>query len=221
MTSDVFATAWEGLTWSGFEAGDSVAVFGAGPVGQMAAYSAVLRGASRVYIIDRIESRLTLAQTIGAIPINYVNTSAAQQIMALEPQGVDRAVDAVGMEARAANGSYDQNLAVQEAFNVVRSGGGIGIVGVYATSNDAPGHPHSTMLPSMFPFALSDAFMKTFRFQIGIADARPSAPQLIDLISSGEASPGYIVSSQINITQAPEYYQRFNNWLESKVVIRF
>ncbi|KAJ5244871.1 hypothetical protein N7489_004967 [Penicillium chrysogenum] len=187
----------------------------------MAAYSAVLRGASRVYIIDRIESRLTLAQTIGAIPINYVNTSAAQQIMALEPQGVDRAVDAVGMEARAANGSYDQNLAVQEAFNVVRSGGGIGIVGVYATSNDAPGHPHSTMLPSMLPFALSDAFMKTFRFQIGIVDARPSAPQLIDLISSGEASPGYIVSSQINITQAPEYYQRFNNWLESKVVIRF
>ncbi|KAJ5283355.1 hypothetical protein N7505_001335 [Penicillium chrysogenum] len=92
---------------------------------------------------------------LGGPDMERLRSRRSQQIMALEPQGVDRAVDAVGMEARAANGSYDQDLAVQQAFNVVRSGGGIGIIGVYATSNNAPGRRRSTMLPNMFPFVLS------------------------------------------------------------------
>lgn len=90
MTADVFATAWEGVSRSGFETGDTVAVFGAGPVGQMAAYISILRGASRVYSVDRIESRLKLAKSVGAIPINFQTASASEQIRALEPNGVDR-----------------------------------------------------------------------------------------------------------------------------------
>lgn len=225
MVSDIFATAWEGLTWSGFQAGDSVAVFGAGPVGQMAAYSAILRGASRVYSVDRIQRRLDLAASIGAIPINYANgTSASSQILAHEPLGVARAVDAVGMESRNSNGTYDEGLAVQQAFKSLRPSGGLGVVGVYDVSANAPGHPRSAtagLSKNVAPFDMSDAFLKGASFHAGGVDAREPAAQLVDLITAGRANPSYIISSKINITQAPEYYRRFAEWKETKVVIRF
>ena len=61
-----------GVSWSGFEAGDKVALFGVGPVGLLTAYSAILRGPARVYSIDCVEDRLELAASIGAIPINFI-----------------------------------------------------------------------------------------------------------------------------------------------------
>jgi threonine dehydrogenase-like Zn-dependent dehydrogenase len=94
--TDIFSTAWSGLTWSGFQRGDSVAVFGAGPVGLLAAYSAVLRGASRVYIVDDVQQRLNLGASIGAVPINFNTSDPVEQILALEPMGVRRGVEAVG-----------------------------------------------------------------------------------------------------------------------------
>ena len=222
MTSDIFATGWEGLTWSGFQPGESVAVFGAGPVGQMAAYSAILRGASRVYVVDRIESRLRLAESIGAIPINY-NTSgdAVQQIFAHEPNGVARAVDAVGFESRAANGSYEEDLVLRQAVQVTQVFGGVGGVGIYEVRSNSTGRPRSAEVQSNLPLDTSSLFLKGTQFRIGYVDARELAPQLIQMISTLKARPSYIVSSQINITQAPEFYRRFSNWEESKVVIRF
>ncbi|KAK2059289.1 GroES-like protein [Colletotrichum caudatum] len=97
--SDIFATGWAGIDYSGFRPGDSVAVFGAGPVGLLSAYSAILRGASRVYVVDHVEQRLGLAASIGAIPINFVKADPVAQILAYEPNGVMRSVDCVGMEA--------------------------------------------------------------------------------------------------------------------------
>ncbi|KZL80618.1 alcohol dehydrogenase -like domain-containing protein, partial [Colletotrichum incanum] len=72
--SDIFATGWAGIDYSGFQPGDSVAVFGAGPVGLLSAYSAILRGASKVYVVDHVEERLELAASIGAIPINFAKS---------------------------------------------------------------------------------------------------------------------------------------------------
>lgn len=132
MTSDVFATPWEGLTWAGFEAGDTVAVFGAGPVGQMAAYAAIIRGASRVYAIDRIQQLLDLAESIGAIPIDYRNGDAVAQIMARDPGGVARSIDAVGFEARSANGTIDENIVLNQTLQVTQINGGIGVLGIYS-----------------------------------------------------------------------------------------
>ncbi|KAK7177617.1 alcohol dehydrogenase protein, partial [Paraphaeosphaeria sporulosa] len=98
---DMFATGWTALTYAGFQAGDTVAVFGAGEVGLFCAYSAILRGASRVYVVDWIPQRLALAESIGAIPIslNGSDLSAVEQILRLEPQGPTRSVDCVGYEA--------------------------------------------------------------------------------------------------------------------------
>lgn len=86
---DIFSTAWTALQWSGFQAGDTVAVFGGGPVGLLAAYSAKIRGASRIYVVDPYPARPALAKSIGAIPISLNGSvSAVDQILALEPLGV-------------------------------------------------------------------------------------------------------------------------------------
>lgn len=188
----------------------------------MAAYSAVLRGASKVYSVDRIDRRLELAKSIGAIPINY-NTSgdAVEQIMALEPNGVNRAVDAVGFEARAADGSYDQSLVLQQTIKVTGNEGGIGVVGIYDDSSNSTGRPRAAGLPTSYPFDAASMFNKALQFHIGGVDARKLSTKLLQLIATGKATPSYQVTSEINITQVPEYYRRFSNWEEEKIVIRF
>jgi len=221
MTSDVFATAWEGLTWSGFEAGDTVAVFGAGPVGQMATLSAIIRGASKVYVVDRIAQRLDLAASIGAIPINVNVSDPAQQILAFEPHGVARTIEAVGFEARTANGTLQEDLVLRQALEVTQLMGGIGIVGVYDVQSNATGHPLAETLPQGIVFNATAAFNEGIRLQTGAVNARQLAPQLLELIWTGKANPGYTVSVEISIEEAPDYYQRFSDWQETKVIIRF
>ncbi|KAJ5979807.1 hypothetical protein N7481_007105 [Penicillium waksmanii] len=98
MLSDIFATGGTALDFAGLKLGDTVAMFGAGPVRLMAAYSAALRGASRVYSVDCVPERLRLAKLIGAIPINYEDTDPVDQIMALEPSGISRSLDCGGFE---------------------------------------------------------------------------------------------------------------------------
>ena len=221
MTSDVIATAWEGLTWSGFEAGETVAIFGAGPVGQMAALSATIRGASKVYVVDRIAQRLDLAASIGAIPINMNSSDPAERILSFEPSGVARTIDAVGFEARSANGTLQEDLVLRQALEVTQLMGGIGIVGIYDVRSNATGRPLAQTLPQEIAFNATAAFNKGLRLQTGAVDARQLAPQLLELIQSGKANPGFIVSAEINIQEAPEYYRRFSNWEETKVIIRF
>ena len=80
LLADIFPTGWHGVELSGFKPGESIAVFGAGPVGLMAAYSAVLRGASEVYVVDRVPERLAKAKEIGCIPIDFSKGDAAEQI---------------------------------------------------------------------------------------------------------------------------------------------
>ncbi|KAF4823410.1 putative zinc-type alcohol dehydrogenase-like protein YbdR [Colletotrichum siamense] len=207
FVSDIFSTAWAGVTWSGMENGDTVAVFGAGPVGQLAAYSAQIRGASKVYIVDHDQRRLDLAaKSVGAIPINFNSSDPVEQILALEPGGVRRVVDCVGFEAVNATGQQDSSIVLRQALDVVSSNGGIGVVGLY---NDG----------IMIDYA--QAFVKSVTIGGGIALPLDGiAQELIPLIESGRAKPSYIISAVIDIEDAPEYYTRFNNHEETKVVIR-
>ncbi|RYP66890.1 hypothetical protein DL771_007547 [Monosporascus sp. 5C6A] len=109
MLSDIFPTGWTALDYAGFRAGDSVALFGAGPVGLMAAYSAIIRGASTVYSVDYVPERLRLAESLGAVPINFREADPVEQILERKPSGVVRSVDAVGYE------QFDRNLTVAPA----------------------------------------------------------------------------------------------------------
>ncbi|PSN60794.1 alcohol dehydrogenase [Corynespora cassiicola Philippines] len=208
FVSDIFATGWTVLDFAGFQPGDSVAVFGAGPVGLLAAYSAKLRGASKVYSIDHVQARLDLAESIGAVPVNFNLTDPVEQILALEPNGVTRSVDCVGYEAVNAQGEIELGIVLRNMMNITSDYGGIGVVGVYLGEE--------TMMMSMTQF-----WRKALTMGSGIVLPLQHATELVQLISSGQATPSFIVSAKIGIEDVPEYFRRFDQQLETKVVIEF
>lgn len=125
---------------SGFKSGESVAVFGAGPVGLMAAYSGVLRGASKVFVVDTVPERLQAAEKIGCIPIDFKKSDPVEQIIKLNDGMVDRAVDAVGYQAVDSSGSKEKpNIVLDQLIMVTRPTGGLGIPGLYVPAD--PGAP--------------------------------------------------------------------------------
>ena len=222
LLSDIFSTAWNGLSQTGFEAGDSVAIFGAGPVGLLAAYSAIVRGASRVYSVDHVQDRLDLAESIGAVPVNFNQSDPVDQILAREPDGVTRALDAVGFEAVNATGQREDGIVVANLIRVAGYGGGIAIVGVYSGGEDSTvGAPYAGRLPATIPVSIASLWGKALTVGSGIALPLRVNDALLNLIASGKVSPSFVVSAEINIEQAPEYYRRFSDHLETKVVIRF
>ncbi|KAH7007916.1 hypothetical protein B0J12DRAFT_587413 [Macrophomina phaseolina] len=221
MAGDIWATGWTALDWSGFQPGDTVAVFGAGPVGILAAYSAVLRGASRVYSVDHVAARLELAESIGAIPINFVESNPVEQILAYEPTGVMRSVDCVGMEALNANLEFEPAIVTQQMVEVTHFEGGIGQIGVQTFQEGTYAAEHHSVLSPNISFPLSNFWTKSLSFRGGVVPPQRVAPHLVELIANGMADTSFIVSAIIGIEEAPEYYARFNRTEETKVLISF
>lgn len=159
LLADIFPTGWHGLVLSGFQPGESVAVFGAGPVGLMAAYSATLRGASNIYVVDRVPERLATAQKIGCIPIDFSKGDAVEQIIKHNGDMVDRAVDAVGYQANDSDGKKEAPSAVLEScIKVTRPTGGLGIPGLYVPSD--PGAPDENSGKGMLLMSFGKLFEK-------------------------------------------------------------
>ena len=116
---------------SGFQPGETIGVWGAGPVGLMAAYSATLRGASKVYVIDRVPERLAAAEKIGCIPIDFSKGDAVKQILDHNGGMLDRAVDAVGYQAVDTGDKTEQpNIVLENMIQATRPCGGLGIPGL-------------------------------------------------------------------------------------------
>ncbi|KAK1721116.1 hypothetical protein BDP67DRAFT_540689 [Colletotrichum lupini] len=202
--SDVFSIGWIAVTRSGFEPGDTVAVFGAGPVGLLAAYSAILRGASRVYSADHVPMRHEKAASIGAVPINFMDSDPVQQILAYEPGGVILAADAVGMEAITANGTMQQNIVLNQMVELVAAGGGIGQIGIYLAQPNTGLAPNAERIMPEF-------FSKGIRYEGGMADPETVAGEL----------RYFVASASIDIEEVPTYYERLSNQQELKVFIKF
>lgn len=142
LLADIFPTGWHGVELSGFQPGETIAVFGAGPVGLMAAYSAQLRGASRVYVVDRVPERLQAAEKIGCVAINFSKGDAVDQIIKQNGGMVDRAVDAVGYQAVGSDPNKEEpNIVLENLIRVTRACGGLGIPGLYVPTD--PGAPDS------------------------------------------------------------------------------
>jgi threonine dehydrogenase-like Zn-dependent dehydrogenase len=222
MLSDIFATGWTSLDYAGFEAGDTVAVFGAGPVGLMAAYSAILRGASKVYSVDYVPDRLDLAKSIGAIPINFLDTDPVTQILASEPEWVARSVDAVGYEQVNTNLTVQSDVIIRHMLAVTSTGGGMGTVGVYNQESDnTEAAPRASTVDTHFNFSLTDFFFGEFTWGAGPSKPIDLAPQLLHLVAQGKARPSFIVGDVIDIEEAPEAYARFERHDTTKVVINF
>ncbi|KAG4440731.1 hypothetical protein IFR05_003775 [Cadophora sp. M221] len=219
LLADIFPTANWALDCSGFVFGDVVVIFGAGPVGLLAAYSAFLRGASKVYSVDRVPERLAKAKSIGAIPIDFSKGDPVAQILKREPKGVDRACDCIGYECVDAKGKNVGNIVLTQAINVVRAGGGIGVIGVYLPQDPRGATP--ALKKGIFEIPFGESWFKSQTIRSGIVPLREYQPALLKLIISGRAKPSFIVDRELRIDEAPEAYQEFSDHDFIKSVIRF
>lgn len=204
LLADVFPTGYHGCELAGVSVGETVAVFGAGPVGLMAAYSALLRGAARVFVVDRAPALLTAAREIGAIPVDTAHGDPVEQIKdQTGGEGADRGIDAVGHHlAGGAESRSEPAPVMEQALNqlvqVVRPGGSLAVVGLCAP----PG-------PGRLPLSPDTLFEKGMRLGTGQANVKRYNRQLRDLITQGRARPGFVVSHELPLDEAPSVYERF------------
>lgn len=209
MLSDIFPTGWHGTAMAGVSPGDDVAVFGAGPVGLMAAYAALLQGAARVLVVDKEPDRLRLAESIGAVGVDLSAGDPVEQIMdATLGRGTDCGVEAVGYQAHDHTGEEHPELVLDNLVQVVRSTGGIGVVGVYAPQD--PGAATEQATEGRIPFQFGQLFTKGQHLGTGQAPVKRYNRQLRDLIVAGRATPSFIVSHHLGLEDAPDAYARFD-----------
>jgi glutathione-independent formaldehyde dehydrogenase len=207
--SDIFPTGWHGTELAGMQAGDRVAVFGAGPVGLMAAHSAMIRGASEVYVVDQQSDRLALADTIGTTPIDFRKGDPVEQILeATQGLGVDCGVEAVGYQAHDQSGREHPELVLDNLVNVVRTRGGLGVVGVYVPQD--PGAPNDAAKKGRIGFDYGTMFTKGQHMGTGQAPVMRYNRHLRDLVITGRANPSFLVSHELGLDQAPEGYANFD-----------
>lgn len=220
MLSDIFPTGWHGVELSGFQPGDRVAVFGGGPVGLMAAHSALIRGASEVFVVDRVPDRLRLAESIGAVAVDFSAGDPTEQILqATSGQGCDRGVEAVGFQAHDAGGEEHPELTLDRLVDVVRTTGGIGVVGVYVPQDPGLDAPEEA---DRVDWRYGTFFTKGQSMGTGQAPVKRYNRQLRDLIVAGRARPSFIVSHELPLAEAPGAYEQFDRRVEgfTKVLLK-
>jgi glutathione-independent formaldehyde dehydrogenase len=209
MLSDVFPTGYHGTELAQVGPGDTVAVFGAGPVGLMAAHSAFIRGASQVFVADQEADRLQLAKQIDATPIDISVGDPVEQILdATQGRGADCGVEAVGYQAHDPAGEEHPELVLDNLVQAVRTTGRIGVVGVYVPED--PGAVNAAAREGRIGWDYGTFFTKGQRMGTGQAPVKRYNRQLRDLIINGRATPGWIVSHELSLDEAPDGYRRFD-----------
>jgi glutathione-independent formaldehyde dehydrogenase len=221
MLADIFPTGYHGAAMADVRPGETVAVYGAGPVGLMAAYSSLIRGASRVFAVDRVPNRLQLADEIGAIPVNYDEVDPIGYIVdATAGDGTDKGIDAVGYQATVSGGDEEQPAVVlNNLVYTVRATGRTGTVGLYVPSD--PGAPTEEAAEGRLLFEVGKFFEKGLSMGTGQANVKSYNRYLRDLIIAGRVEPSFVVSKELPLEEAPDAYQRFDNREEgySKVLL--
>jgi len=208
LLSDIFPTAFHGCELAGVGAGDTVAVFGAGPVGLLAALSANLRGASRVFVVDKQPDRLRLAKQFDAEPIDLADGDPVEQILEANRGPVDRGVEAVGYQAHDVSGAEHPALVLDNLVAAVRSTGGIGVIGVYVPED--PGAATEGARQGRIGFDFGTLFTKGLRMGTGQAPVKRYNRQLRDMILTGRAQPSRLVSHELGLDEAPDAYAHFD-----------
>ena len=227
LLADIFPTGYHGAELAGVKPGESVAVFGAGPVGLMSAYSCVIRGAAEVYTVDHVKERLDKAAEIGAIPINYDEGDPVQQIKDRRSgDGVDEGIDAVGYQATAAGSSavgaeQDEvpNIVLNQLIETVNPTGALGIPGLYVPSD--PGGVSETAKRGALSLNFGKLFEKGLRLGTGQCNVKLYNAYLRDLITAGKAKPSFVVSHEVPLDDAPAAYTKFDRREEgyTKVIL--
>lgn len=219
--TDILPTGWSGIDWAEVTPGDTVAVFGSGPVGLMAQKIAWLHGAERVIAVDVLDYRLEMARrTARAETINAQEQNPDEVIWEWTMgRGADVVVDAVGMEthrragllSRASDFAHVQAGTIKglkTALRAVRRGGRVSILGVYASDYDN--------------FPLGQIFDKGLTIRAGQALAQVYVPEILRLIEEGQLQADDIITHRLTLDEAPRGFELFNDKKEDcvKVVMR-
>jgi glutathione-independent formaldehyde dehydrogenase len=209
MVADIFPTGWHCTELAGMKPGDAVVVYGAGPVGLMAAYSAMIKGASKVMIVDRHPDRLKLAEKVGVIPIDDSKGPPVDQVLAqTNGQGADCGCECVGYQAHDPDGNEHADMVMNSLVKSVRPTGGIGVVGIYLPQD--PGGPDELAKQGEIAFDMGLFWFKGQRIGTGQANIKAYNRQLRDLIHTGRAKPSFIVSHKLPLRDAPDAYKHFD-----------
>ncbi|MGP4004295.1 zinc-dependent alcohol dehydrogenase [Streptomyces sp. 8N706] len=211
--SDIFPTGFMGAEMCEIEPGDTIAVWGAGPVGQFAVASAFLLGAERVIAIDRFPYRLRIAQDkAGAEVINYEETDVLDALREMTAgRGPDACIDAVGMEGhhptravhaydrtkQATKMETDRPHALREAVMACRSGGIVSVIGVYGGLVDK--------------FPMGPLMNRSLTLRAGQCHVHRYLEPLMGRIRAGEIDPSFVVSHRMNLDDAPLGYEMFRD----------
>jgi glutathione-independent formaldehyde dehydrogenase len=155
MLADIFPTGYYAADLADIQPGESVVIYGSGPVGLMAAYSAGIRGASKIMVVDRHSDRLALAESIGAIPIDDSKGSPVEQVMELtDGEGADKGCECVGYQAHDLEGHEHPNLTLNNFVRSVRPTGALGVVGVFVEEDPGSNDPLQKKGQVAFDFSL-------------------------------------------------------------------
>jgi threonine dehydrogenase-like Zn-dependent dehydrogenase len=221
--SDILPTGYMAAENCDIKPGDTVAVWGCGPVGQFAIRSAFLLGASRVVAIDRFAERLDLARKAGAEIIDYEEERDVVECLKeiTGGQGPDSCIDAVGLEAHGTGIGYlydrskqmlrlqmDRPTALREIIQACRKNGTVSLAGVYIGLIDK--------------MPLGMAFGKGLTFKMGQTHAHKYMRPLLEKIANGQIDPSVVITHRLRLDQAPEGYRIFANKEDNciKVVMR-
>ena len=228
LLADIFPTGYHGTELADVSPGESVAVWGAGPVGLMATYSCIIRGVAEVYSIDHVQERLDTASEIGGIPINFDDGDPVQQIRDMRGgDGVDKTVDAVGYQAAAQGSSAAggeqvevPNVVLNQMIDLINPTGIMGIPGLYVPSD--PGGVDEGAKRGALSINFGKLFEKGLKLGTGQCNVKLYNAYLRDLIISGKATPSFVVSHEVSLDAAVDAYHKFDKRIDgyTKVILK-
>jgi threonine dehydrogenase-like Zn-dependent dehydrogenase len=210
---DILPTGWQAAMQCDIQPEDTVAVWGAGPVGQFAIRSAVLLGAKQVIAIDRVPERLSMAQAGGAIPINFEEESVIERLQELtQGKGPEKCIDAVGLEAhlslkhadsildrakQAVMMESDRPHVLREMMYVCRPAGVLSIPGVYGG------------LVDKIPFGA--LMQKGLTVRTGQTHVSRWAADLLRMIEEGKIDPTFVITHTVPLEEGPAMFETFRD----------
>jgi glutathione-independent formaldehyde dehydrogenase len=221
MLADIFPTGWHATELAEMKPGDSIVIYGAGPVGLMAALSASIKGASKIMLVDQHPDRLKLAKELGAITIDQADGDPVEKVLAhTNGVGADCGVEAVGYQCHDIHGHEVPNLTMNNLVKSVKATGGLGIIGVFVPKD--PGASDKLAKKGEIAFDLGTFWFKGQKMGTGQANVKAYNRKLRELIQGGKAVPSKIISHELALDEAPEAYKNFDERNEgwTKVVLK-
>ena len=221
--SDIFPTGYMAAEFCDIQRGDTIAIWGCGPVGQMAIRSAFLLGAERVIAIDTVPERLDLARAAGAVTLDFMDEDIYERIMELTSgRGADACIDAVGTEPET-RASFDSMIdrikvatfmgtdrphVLRQAIHCCRNFGTVSIVGVYGGFLDK--------------IPMGSAINRGLTFRMAQTPVQRYLPMLMERIQNGDIDPSFVITHRGSLEEGPDLYKTFRDKQDGciKVVLK-